>query len=164
MAEVILAIGATAYWGDETSGKVMSLVVGGGQDGWRVTHLVIQPLHGPGPARIVPRDQVDVDAGGLRLRVTDEGFASMQVADLAPDVLPGNEELRRGDRAHATDGDVGHLNGLIVESDTGNVTCVRLNKLLWGKEELAIPIAKVSGFEGGIHLTIPKHDALHLLA
>jgi hypothetical protein len=168
MADVILAIGAVAHWGGETSGKVTSLVVGRGQDGWQVTHLVIQPLQGAEPARIVPRDQVhdvDADTSELRLRYTDEGFASLSVAeDILPEVLPGEEELRRGDRAHATDGDIGHLNSLCTDHDTGNVTCVRLNKHLWGKEELAIPIIQVSGFEAGIHLNITKHEAMRLLA
>src|SRR5215471_7156889 len=113
MAEVILAFGATAHWGDETSGKVTSLLVGRGQDGWRVTHLVIQPFHESAPARIVRRDQVDeVDASTseLTLRYTDEGFGSP-----VSDVTPGDAELRRGDRAHATDGDVGHLNAVCAD-------------------------------------------------
>ncbi len=189
MAEITLAIGATVHWGDGTPGEVESLVVGRGDSGaWRVTHLVVKPLRGPGVARIVPRDRVDrVDAktGELGLGYSDDGFAGLpaaeeilaevtvggppdthvlQIDNLVDDALPGEDEEYGGERVRATDGDIGYLHALSVDHDTGIVTFVRLKKHLWGHKELVIPIEKVSGFAAGIHLNITKHEAQHLTA
>ncbi len=74
------------------------------------------------------------------------------------DALPlGDVGVHRGDRVHATDGDIGVVKGLVIERRTHHVTHVLLQEgHVWGRKEVAIPILAVTGLEGGIHLNIPK--------
>jgi hypothetical protein len=78
-------------------------------------------------------------------------------------LIPETEvEESLGDRVHATDGDVGQLHGLRVDPDGGAVLHVLLKRHPWGHAELAIPIGSVSGFEGGVQLSISKQDVKNL--
>ena len=61
MAGMTLEIGATARWDDESPGEVIPLVVD--LTAWRVTHLVVEPKHRQGLARLVPRDDRVEQAG-----------------------------------------------------------------------------------------------------
>jgi len=83
MAEMMLEIGATARWDDDSSGEVISLAVD--PTAWRVTHLVVEPEHRQGLARLVPADdRVEQDGagtGGLRLRYTEKEFEELDAAE-----------------------------------------------------------------------------------
>ena len=68
----------------------------------------------------------------------------------------------RGDRVQATDGDVGPFHGLSVDPDSGAILHVLLRRHPWGHGEMAIPIAKVSGFKEGVQLSITKHEVKDL--
>ena len=47
---------------------------------------------------------------------------------------------------HATDGDIGRVQGLVIDAKTRQVTHVLLQEgHLWGQRELAIPIGAVAG-------------------
>ncbi len=79
-------------------------------------------------------------------------------------LVPETEvEESRGDRVHATDGDVGQLHGLSVNPDDGEVLHVLLKRHPWGHAELAIPIGKVSGFQAGVQLSITKQEVRDLM-
>lgn len=87
---------------------------------------------------------------------------AVEPVDLVPSLYPGEEEEWRGDPVHATDGHIGYLHALCIDSDSGKVTGVRLKKHLWGHKDVTIPVEKVSGFRGGIHLNMTKHEVQHL--
>jgi sporulation protein YlmC with PRC-barrel domain len=60
---------------------------------------------------------------------------------------------------HATDGEIGKVEGLVVDPAHGHVTHVLLQEgHLWGRKEVAIPIDAVTRLEGGISVSLSKGD------
>jgi hypothetical protein len=80
------------------------------------------------------------------------------------DTLPVDEvAVRRGDQVHATDGRIGHVEGLVVDAATRHVTHVLLQEgHLWGRKEVAVPIASVASVDDGIRLNISKQEVADL--
>jgi sporulation protein YlmC with PRC-barrel domain len=74
------------------------------------------------------------------------------------DTLPlGEVAVRRGDRVQATDGAIGHVEGLVIDPRNHHVTHVLLQEgHLWGRKEVAIPIGAVTGAGDGIELNLTK--------
>ncbi len=84
--------------------------------------------------------------------------------DAVPDELPGEDEVSRGEHVHATDGDIGHVLGFVVEADSGRVTSVLLREgHLLGRRTVLIPRAAVAevGWDG-FRLNITKEQVKHL--
>jgi hypothetical protein len=66
---------------------------------------------------------------------------------------------------HATDGDIGQLHALRIDSGNRQVTQVLLKEgHLLARKEVAIPFDKVAGFDDGIRLTITKQQVQDLPA
>lgn len=86
----------------------------------------------------------------------------VQTVDIVDEQLPGAEEENRGDRVHATDGDIGRLRAISVEPGTGAITDVILRWHPIGRE-IYVPIGDVTSFSGGIHLGLSKADVEDLL-
>jgi hypothetical protein len=80
------------------------------------------------------------------------------------DAIPmGEVAVRRGDRVHATDGEIGHVEGLVVEPRNHHVTHVLLQEgHLWGRKEVAIPVSAVTGADDGIRLNLTKDEVRDL--
>jgi len=80
------------------------------------------------------------------------------------DTVPlGEVEVRRGDRVHATDGAIGHVEGLVIDPRNRHVTHVLLKEgHLWGRKEVAIPITDVTGADDGIQLGLTKDQVRDL--
>jgi PRC-barrel domain protein len=80
------------------------------------------------------------------------------------DTVPiGEVDIRRGQPVQATDGDIGKVQGLVIERDSRHITHVLLQEgHLWGRKEVAIPISAVAGTRGGIQLTISKQEVQDL--
>jgi sporulation protein YlmC with PRC-barrel domain len=75
----------------------------------------------------------------------------------------GEVQVRRGEHVHATDGEIGLVEGLVIDLDDHQVTHVLLQEgHLWGRKEVAIPIGAVTGVEAGIHLSISKQEVQDL--
>lgn len=75
----------------------------------------------------------------------------------------GEVAVRRGERVHATDGDIGQVEGLVIDPRSHRVTHVLLQEgHLWGRKEVAIPISAVTGVDAGIRLSITKHEVQDL--
>lgn len=76
------------------------------------------------------------------------------------DTVPAGEvEVRRGEHVHATDGAIGHVEGLVIDPRNHRVTHVLLQEgHLWGRKEVAIPISAVTGTDDGIRLSLAKHE------
>jgi hypothetical protein len=72
---------------------------------------------------------------------------------------PGEVGVRRGECVHATNGEIGKVEGLVVDPDHGAVTHVLLQEgHLWGRKQVAIPIGMVTGLEGGISVRMTKGE------
>jgi sporulation protein YlmC with PRC-barrel domain len=82
------------------------------------------------------------------------------------DRLPlGEVAVRRGVRVHATDGEIGKVQGLVIDPGDHCVTHVLLQEgHLWGREEVAIPVSAVVVFEPEIQLSITKQEVRDLPA
>jgi hypothetical protein len=82
------------------------------------------------------------------------------------DTIPlGDVEVRRGEHVHAADGSIGRVQGLVIERDSRHVTHVLLQEgHLWGKKEVAIPIAAVTrvDLDDGIHLNLTRQQVQDL--
>jgi len=76
------------------------------------------------------------------------------------DLLPkGEVGVRRGERVHATDGEIGKVEGFVVEPVHGHVTHVLLQEgHLWGRKQVAIPIGAVQRIDDGVTVNLTKHE------
>lgn len=107
-------------------------------------------------------------AGGLAMEmgVKDQGLSVggevpgadgphlMAIYDRVP---RGEVEVRRGDRVHARDGDIGRVRGLVIDPRDHGVTHILLDAgHLWGKGQVAIPIAAVEAVDQGVHVKLTK--------
>ncbi len=198
------AIGADVTCSDALCGELSRVVLD--PVARALTHLVVEPKHGPRFGRLVPIDLVDDTAPRICLRCTlaefealddaeethfishteeqtgyadDEVFAwpyyglaaglgGMGMGGMGAGTTPpfvtydrvplGEVDLRRGEHVHASDGDIGRVQGLVIDPSDHHVTHVLLQAgHLWGKHDLAIPIGAVSKVDaGGVQLTITK--------
>ncbi len=80
------------------------------------------------------------------------------------DTVPvGEVDVRRGDQVFATDGSIGHVQGLVIDPRSRHVTHVLLQEgHLWGHKEVAIPIRAVTVLDDGIQLNITKQQVQDL--
>jgi sporulation protein YlmC with PRC-barrel domain len=93
-----------------------------------------------------------------------EDFGGNAPQPVSYDKLPvGEVAVRRGDDVHATDGDIGRVQGLIIDPEDHGVTHILLQEgHLWGRKQVAIPITDVDRVDDGIRLKIAKEDVRHL--
>jgi hypothetical protein len=77
---------------------------------------------------------------------------------------PGEVAVRRGDHVHATDGDIGQIQGLVIDSGSHQVTHLLLEEgHVFGRKVVAIPIGAVTGVnQNGIQLNITKRHVKDL--
>jgi sporulation protein YlmC with PRC-barrel domain len=80
------------------------------------------------------------------------------------DTVPAGEvDVRRGQPVHATDGHIGHVQGLVIDRGSRHVTHVLLQEgHLWGRKEVAIPISAVASTTDGIQLKMAKQEVQDL--
>jgi sporulation protein YlmC with PRC-barrel domain len=78
--------------------------------------------------------------------------------------LPAGEvAVHRGDRVHAVDGEIGRVQGLIIDPRDNRVSHVLLQEgHFFGRKEVAIPISSVDSVADGIKLKITKDQILDL--
>ena len=75
----------------------------------------------------------------------------------------GEVEIRRGEPVHATDGDIGRVQGLVIDPRNHHVTHVLLQEgHLRGRKQVAIPVSAVASTGDGIQLTITKQEVQDL--
>jgi hypothetical protein len=179
--ETEFAMGATASCVDGPGGKVSRVIIDPATE--TVTHLVIEPKHRFGVGRLVPLDLVETTAGDIRLRCTVEEFGALEPAQetelvddvtgslglgglntpppvpvIIQDVVPlGEADVDRGEPVHALDGEIGRVQGFLVDPDDHRVTHVLLEEgHLWGRKKVSIPVSAVTGVENGIQLSLTK--------
>ena len=81
------------------------------------------------------------------------------------DTLPSGEvAVRGGDHVHATDGGIGQVQGLVIDSGSHQVTHVLLQEgHVFGRKVVAIPVGAVTGAgENGIQLNITRQQVREL--
>lgn len=207
----LFRLGTDVRCTDGQCGQVTSLVVELAADA--VTHLLVQPKHRQGPARLVPLSLVEAANDVIRLGCAmaeyeqldslDETYVAPGVGgrefyqrepviswpyyaggaglfdvpsdaiagvpqtvtvDTVPEHLPGEEEVPRGEHVHATDGDIGQVEGVAVDPGTGRVTAVLLREgHLWGRRAVLIPRAAVAEVDAdGFHLAISRQQVQDL--
>jgi sporulation protein YlmC with PRC-barrel domain len=180
-------IGARANCSDGFCGEVSRLIIDPATR--TVTHLVIEPKHRHEPGRLVPAGLADATAGGIRLRCTIAEFGKLEPAEdteqvqgggagipldaggtpmgvphpsriVTQDVIPmGEAEVGRGEPVHALDGEIGRVEGFVVDPAGDRVTHVLLQEgHFWGRKEIAIPIGAVTRVDDGIRLSITKQQ------
>lgn len=86
------------------------------------------------------------------------------IVDTVPDQLPGEDELSRGEHVHAKDGDIGHVQGIVVDTSSGRVTSVLFREWhLLGRRTMLIPRSAVAEVGAdGFHLNITKKQVQNL--
>jgi sporulation protein YlmC with PRC-barrel domain len=94
-----------------------------------------------------PADPMDLGLEGVSQTVTY-------------DTVPlGEVEVRRGDAVQATDGHIGHVQGLVIDPASHHVTHVLLQEgHLWGRKEVSIPIKSVTKADDGIAVSLTKQE------
>jgi sporulation protein YlmC with PRC-barrel domain len=82
------------------------------------------------------------------------------------DTIPlGEVEVRRGQPVHATDGQIGHVHGLVIDPSNHHVSHVLLQEgHLWGRKEVTIPISAVTSVQDGIKISLSKQEVQDLPA
>jgi len=120
------------------------------------------PVYGPGDVVSWPY---------YSLALESRGFGPAGVGGALPlavtyDKVPlGEAAVRRGEHVHATDGEIGRVQGLVIDASDHHVTHVLLQEgHLWGRKDVAIPISAVGKVADGIRLTITKQDVQDLPA
>jgi sporulation protein YlmC with PRC-barrel domain len=179
-------IGARASCTDGHCGEVRRLIIDPATE--TVTHLVIQPGHRQEAGRLVPVSLVETTDGEIRLRCTRAEFdkldhaaerdmvsgpgspeipgrggvtaGELRAATVLEDVIPGGEkEVGPGAQVHALDGEIGRVQGFLVNPGDDRVTHVLLQEgHLWGRKKVAIPISAVTGVDAGIRLSLTKEQ------
>jgi sporulation protein YlmC with PRC-barrel domain len=88
------------------------------------------------------------------LRLNDGQSVSTQ------DVIPlGEVDVSRGEPVFATDGEIGRIQGLVIDPGSQHVTHVLLEEgHLFGRKQVAIPITAVTRIGDIIRLTISKQQ------
>jgi sporulation protein YlmC with PRC-barrel domain len=85
---------------------------------------------------------------------------------IVQEVVPAGEtQVRHGGRVRAADGEIGRVQGFLVDPDDHQVTHVLLQEgHLWGHKEVAIPMSAVAEIDDGIQLRITKQEVENLPA
>jgi hypothetical protein len=77
-------------------------------------------------------------------------------------VPAGEVQLRRGERLHAADGDIGRVQGLVAAPDH-HVTHILLTEgHLWSRKEVAVPIRNVVDTTFGVQVDLTREEVKDL--
>jgi sporulation protein YlmC with PRC-barrel domain len=109
----------------------------------------------------------DVGAMGVGGSVTGMGVGMgtpHRRRTFVEEVVPeGETQIRHGEHVHAVDGEIGRVQGFLVDPDDQHVTHVLLQEgHLWGRKEIAIPISAVTEIDYGVRLNITKKQVEEL--
>ena len=106
----------------------------------------IQMVEDIAPADFGPVDLASPLATARPMEVT--------VEDVVP---PGETEVRQGDYVQAVDGEIGQVQGVIIDRGDHRMTHVLLKEgHLWGRKEVAIPVSAVTDVTDGFVLNLTK--------
>jgi sporulation protein YlmC with PRC-barrel domain len=120
------------------------------------------PSYQPGEVFTWPYYSLAMESGGFG--PGGAGFAGAEPLAVTYDKVPlGEVAVRRDERVHATDGEIGRVQGLVIDASDHHVTHVLLQEgHLWGRKQVAIPLSAVAGVNDGIRLNLTKHEVKDL--
>src|SRR5215469_13251640 len=188
MAEATeFTIGARASCSDGPCGEISRLVIDPAAGS--VTHLVVTPGHEREAGRLVPVELVDARDGEISVRCSLAEFEQLEHAAerelvagmegvggglvgmeygtqpghpimVVEDIVPvGETDVGPGERVHAADGEIGRVQGFLLDPGDHRVTHVLLQEgHFWGRKEVAIPISAVARAEDEVWLNITKQQ------
>jgi sporulation protein YlmC with PRC-barrel domain len=92
------------------------------------------------------------------------GMGGMPQAYTYDRVPAGEVDVRRGDPVRATDGEIGRVQGLVIDPADNHVTHLLLDEgHLWGKKRVTIPIGAVTEVEAdGVRVSLTKDEVREL--
>jgi uncharacterized protein YrrD len=136
-----------------------------GQIRLRCATAAFEKLHPA--ARTVPLqgNSADPDNTNYQLPLYSAGRMLLDPPSVTSDTLPAGEvAVDGGEHVHATDGDIGEIQGLVIDSGSHQVTHVLLEEgKVFGRKIVAIPIGFVTEVnENGIQINITKQQVKDL--
>jgi sporulation protein YlmC with PRC-barrel domain len=126
-----------------------------GQWGYQQQDMLSWPYYGLGIA----------GAGvGLADNTAGNTIAAAEGETLSYERIPAGEvQVRRGEHVQATDGQIGRVQGLVIDPADHRVTHVLLDEgHLWGHKQVAIPIGSVTDVHDGVKLDLTKDQVRDL--
>lgn len=123
---------------------------------------------GSGPGQVGYWPYYGLGTGGAGMAGLNGGLAGIGGGNVTETILSdtipqGEVDVRRGDQVQAADGDIGRVQGLVIDRRSRHVTHVLLQEgHLWGRKEVAIPISAVASTDDGIRLRITKQEVQDL--
>jgi sporulation protein YlmC with PRC-barrel domain len=97
--------------------------------------------------------------GGLGMGMGMRGMSMGPQATTEDRVPEGEVEVHRGEHIHATDGEIGRVQGFVIDPTDHHLTHVLLDEgHLWGKKTVVIPISAVKDVSDGVRLSITKAE------
>ena len=126
-----------------------------GQWGYQQQDMLSWPYYGLGIA----------GAGvGLIDNTAGNAIAAAEGETLSYERIPAGEvQVRRGEHVQATDGQIGRVQGLVVDPADHSVTHILLDEgHLWGHKQVAIPIGSVTDVHDGVRLDLSKDQVRDL--
>lgn len=136
----------------DVTGSEIRLRCTGAEFGHLDTAEEIQMAEDIAPADLGPADLASPLATAQPMEVT--------VEDVVP---PGETEVRRGEYVHAVDGEIGRVQGVIIDRGDHRMTHVLLREgHLWGRKEVAIPVSAITDVTDGIVLNLTKKQVADL--
>ena len=115
-------------------------------------------------------EQIEVPPGMIGRGSDDVPYFVLGAGNTTPpstvDTLPpGEVAIRPDEPVHATDGEIGRVEGLVVDGADHRVTHVLLQEgHLWGRKDVAIPIDAVTRIGDGVWLKLTKGEIERLPA
>jgi sporulation protein YlmC with PRC-barrel domain len=102
--------------------------------------------------------------GGMGMGMGGIGMESTPMPIIDDRIPAGEVEVRRGEHVHAADGNIGRVQGLVIDPKDHHVTHVLLEEgHLWGKKEITIPIGAVKDVtDDGVRLNLTKDEVRDL--
>jgi sporulation protein YlmC with PRC-barrel domain len=93
-------------------------------------------------------------AGGVAFPAVGRGEVTID------ETVPfGEVDVHGGDRVRASDGEIGHVEGLIIDRSDRRVTHVLLQQgHVWGRKRVAIPIDAVTRVASDLEVGLTKHQ------
>lgn len=92
-------------------------------------------------------------------RVSTEDLSQTGAAEPYGSLPPGQLDVRRNKRVYATDGEIGRVEGLVIDPGTHHVSHVLLQEgHLSGRRHVAVPIGAVTSTLDGVQLNLTKQQ------
>jgi sporulation protein YlmC with PRC-barrel domain len=100
----------------------------------------------------VPQQDTSMSGGAAATFYWPYSIPARDTLDVTHPAIPPEElAVRRSDRVEAIDGQIGHVDALLIDPQTEAITHLILREgHLWGRRELTIPISQIVAIEDGV--------------